>query len=173
MARSVWANKDGLHVSYGTEQGASHNRPGEVSTTSSVKQVIVPIVYNDLPGKDSDANNDGTLDSFSGMQPAIPAGAMLKSATLVVGTAFTTNSTGAIALNLGLYQKGGTAIDADGIDVALAAAALEAGDTVVCDGALVGKTIGANDGYIAATSDGAALKSGAGKLVIEFITKNA
>lgn len=69
----------------------------------------------------------------------IPANARITSATLRVITAFA----GGTSYNIGLYEEDATVIDADGIDAAIALTAIDAiGETVDCDGALVGNTAG-------------------------------
>jgi putative methionine-R-sulfoxide reductase with GAF domain len=100
----------------------------------------------------------------------IPAGAYITSAYLIVETAFA----GATAqLNVGLYEKDGTVIDADGIDATIAVTAIDAaGDVVACDGAAVGGVVvadTANDMYVAVDYDTAAFTAGKGKLIVEFI----
>ena len=97
----------------------------------------------------------------------IPAGSVITSATLVMTTA----AAGATAtLTIGTYNAAGTAIDADGIDAAVAITVIDAdGDVVRCDGAQTGVagylTADAHVGLIYGT---AAYTAGAGKLVIEF-----
>jgi hypothetical protein len=98
----------------------------------------------------------------------IPAGSVITSATLVMTTAAT--SGGAATLTIGTYNAAGTAIDADGIDAAVAITVIDAdGDVVRCDGAQTGVagylTADAHVGLIYGT---AAYTAGAGKLVIEF-----
>lgn len=99
----------------------------------------------------------------------IPAGSYITGAHLVVTTAFT--SGGSAALNIGLYNAAGSAIDADGIDATIAVADLAANKAVACNGALVGgtATVGAADAYVSWDYDTAAFTAGAAKLVIEYI----
>jgi hypothetical protein len=98
----------------------------------------------------------------------IPAGSVITSATLVMTTAAT--SGGAATLTIGTYNAAGTAIDADGIDAAVAITVIDAdGDVVRCDGAQTGVA-----GYLAADAHvgliygTAAYTAGAGKLIVEF-----
>jgi hypothetical protein len=88
---------------------------------------------------------------------------------LIVTTAFT--SGGAATLTLGLQQKDGTIIDADGIDATIALAALAANLAVACDGALVDgtATVGSADAYLSVIYGTAAYTAGAAKLVLEYI----
>ena len=69
-------------------------------------------------------------------------------------------------------NSAGSAIDADGIDAAIAKTALAANTAVACNGALVGvkATVGAADAYISFRLRTAVFTAGAGKLVIEYIT---
>jgi hypothetical protein len=74
-------------------------------------------------------------------------------------------------VTIGLTEPDGTTIDADGIDVAIAASALSSiGETVLCDGALVAGLvgIGAEDGQIVVTTGGTVT---AGKFVLETVYK--
>lgn len=169
----VWKNADGVTVRFGLEECVSESRPRDIPADGNQREVVVPLRWNDLTGYDSDKNNDGTLDSFSGLNACIPAGASIDSARIVVDKAFTKAATADISMNIGLDTKLGVAIDRDGIDAALVVANLEAGDVVVCDGALVGKTIGADDGYILVKNDGSGvLTAGEGSLVIKYTPKS-
>ena len=98
----------------------------------------------------------------------LPAGAVITGATLVMTTGAT--SGGLATLSVGTYNAAGTAIDADGIDAAVAVAALGASAVVRCDGAQAAGvggylTADAHVGLIYAT---AAFTAGAGKLIVEF-----
>jgi hypothetical protein len=103
------------------------------------------------------------------MNPVIPAGSLILSATLVMTTAAT--SGGAATLTIGTYNAAGTAIDADGIDATVALTAIDAiGETVRCDGAHL-TTAGyvAENAYIGLIYATAAYTAGAGKLYIEYV----
>lgn len=96
----------------------------------------------------------------------IPANARIITATLRVHTAFA----GGTSYNLGLYEADGTVIDADGIDAAVATAAIDAvGESVVCDGALVGNTagIGTAAGQVVIAATGT-FTAGKATLEVEF-----
>lgn len=112
----------------------------EGSAGEEVLEVVFS--YDDLPSASLDNAN-----------LSIPANAWIKDATLRVVTAFA----GGTSYNIGLSQPDGTVIDADGIDAAVATAAIDAvGETVVCDGALVGNTagIGTAAGVVTAAATG-------------------
>jgi hypothetical protein len=83
----------------------------------------------------------------------IPANSRIKEATLTVITAFA----GGTSYDIGLEEPDGTDIDVAGIDDDILLAAINAvGETVVCDGALVGNTagIGTADGQVTMTATG-------------------
>lgn len=156
----AWTNADGLEVLMHGEQG---NVNGKGSTVTSVRNQLV-VAIEDATNIPSSADTPGALDGM------IPAGAYITNAYFIVETGFT--SGGAATLDIGLYQKDGTVIDADGVDAAIALAAIDtAGEVVVNDGALVGgtATVGANDAYVELKYNTAAYTAGAAKLVIEYI----
>ena len=98
----------------------------------------------------------------------IPGNAFILSATLRVITPLAGTTP---TVTIGLTEPDGTAIDADGIDVAIAAAALSSvGETVLCDGALVGALvgIGAEDGQVVVTTGGT-VTAGKFALDIEYL----
>ena len=95
----------------------------------------------------------------------IPANAFIVSATLRVITPIDGTTP---TLTLGLVEKDGTTIDADGIDVAIAESAIDAvGETVLCNGALVAALagIGSEPGQLVATTGGTVT---AGKFSLEI-----
>ncbi len=135
MSRSsTWSNSDGLAVGFGT-----HTKDNDVSAVTSergsVKTVVMEINGTSVPSTWAAAN----------VQPQgvlIPRGSIIVDATFQVVTAFT--SGGAATLNIGTYGGAAftTADDIDGIDAAVAVAAIDAiGETVQCDGALVNTTV--------------------------------
>jgi len=161
MAREhVWYNPDGLAVGFGTRT-EEKNSGTKVSLGGQRQQVIVDIKGTEL------------LDVSVAAQliygVTIPAGALLESAKIVVDSAFL--SGGVAVLDVGLYNAAtGAEIDDDGIDAAVAIAALETNDVVACDGALIG-TILANNSKIGVTFDAFAYTAGVARLVVEYIPK--
>lgn len=158
----AWTNEDGLVVKYGTERSAVNKTGG--NAVSEIRTMVVDIDYSDIASVGSHISNINVDDAY------IPAGAYIKSATLVVTTAFA--SGGLATLDIGLAQNdASTVIDADGIDAVIAVADLGAGAVVSCNGALVGGTaaIGSADGYVYFTTGTAAFTAGAGRLVIEYV----
>lgn len=157
-----WTNADGLTVLMHGEQGDVKDNG---STVESMTQTLV-VDIDDATTLAATAPAPDANDAF------IPAGSYIKNAYLIVETAFT--SGGAATLNIGTYQSDGTAIDADGIDAAIALAALNAGDkVVVCDGVQVGgtTTVGSNKAYVEFDYDTAAYTAGKAKLYVEYIPK--
>lgn len=159
-------NSDGVYRRYKAPRDTSAI-PGEVQTYSAGRRAVeLDFEYNDFPDFTADLDSDGTDDGWSGNDVFIPAGSFITGAYLIVETAFA----GGTSYNIGLYQADGTVVDADGIDAAVATAALAANSAVVCNGALVGgtATVGANDVYVKAAATGT-FTAGKAKLVIEFI----
>jgi hypothetical protein len=154
-----YTNADGLQVINGTDQGAAINEGNTVE--SDIRTMVVEIP--DATAILSSAATPEPNEAF------IPSGSYIKSASLLVETAFT--SAGAATLTIGLQESDGTAIDADGIDATVAKAALAANLAVACDGALVGGTaLVQEDAYISMIYGTAVFTAGKGKLVIEYIT---
>ena len=154
-----YTNEDGLYVLSNGAEGTVANDGGALN---SVKYLVI-----DFP----DATEIGSAAvAPTGMEAYIPAGSYITKASLVVTTAWTSGGSG--TLGIGLQTAAGVAIDADGIDAAIAKTALAADTAVICNGALVGgtATIGAADAYISFIYGTAVFTAGAGKLVIEYIT---
>jgi hypothetical protein len=153
-----YTNADGLLVLTNGDQGVPKNLGQAVAGETKT------LVFN---------LEDAALLPASPAAPAandafIPAGAYITNAYTIVKTAFT--GTNAV-LNIGLQTAAGVAIDADGIDAAVAVAALGANKAVANDGALVGgtATVGAANAYLSIDYDTAAFTAGAAKIVIEYI----
>ena len=99
----TWTNSDGLTIDlHGTKQYMA----GTVLTYGSHSELVVDLDFENLQGFDADASGNGTLDSFSGAQVYLPAGAYIKSATLVVETAFV----GGTSYDIDLVTTAGGAI---------------------------------------------------------------
>lgn len=131
-----------------------------------------------LPGRYADKHGKKVFEytfSFddlpvSGLDAAIlslPANSRILAATLKVITPIAGTTP---TVTIGMEQSDGTAIDVDGIDVAIAEAALDAiGETVLCDGALVDNTagIGTAAGQVIVTTGGT-VTAGKFNLKVEF-----
>ena len=139
--------------------------PSSVSTYGVVTQLEVYFDYAQanagLPTANAE-DDSGTL--------VIPAGSFIKSAYLEVSTAFT--SGGSATLELGVEDVDGSSNDPDGLDT-IAVAALTAGSWTVCDGALVGDTVGAVDVQLSIDDATAVFTAGVGRLVVEYIAPTA
>ena len=153
-----YVNADGLEVLTAGEQGTAAKRG--TSLSSQKKSLVMTITGTEVP---SSVATPQDHDAF------IPAGSYITSASLIVTTAFT--SGGSATLTIGTYTQAGAAVDADGIDAAIALAAIGAYKAVACDGAAVGctATVGGADVYVEAIYGTAAFTAGEAKLVIEYI----
>lgn len=155
-----YTNTDGLRVLTNDDQGAVKTQgtsPGAMHQTLVVDLTLTSV------GTTFGASN------IDVMNPVIPAGSLILSATLVMTTAAT--SGGAATLSIGTYNAAGTAIVAAGIDSAIALTAIDAiGETVRCDGTHL-TTAGyvAENAYIGAIYATAAFTAGVGKLYIEYV----
>lgn len=152
-----YTNADGLRVLTFGGQGEVIDRGVTESGTLVIDIADFTAIGSTFGAADIDVN-----------KAVIPAGSVITSATLVMTTAAT--SGGAATLQIGTYNAAGTAIDADGIDAAIALTVIDAdGDVVRCDGAQTGVT-----GYLSADAHvgmlygTAAYTAGAGKLIVEF-----
>lgn len=153
-----WINNDGLKVEFGTEKTVSAYG-GESSTDGNDRVITLDLVYSDFAAF-------GTTKIIGANIP-IPNGAVIREASFHVSTAFA----GATAtLTFGLYDTDETTVyDADGIDAAIAVAALTAGATITCDGAVVGVPISNTTPVIVSALVGTAnFTAGAGQLVIKY-----
>jgi len=133
MATSeFWTNDDGLNVRFGLEKGASATS-GHLSTMGDEKEAVFTITGTSVPSSDALVETHPLT--------GIPDGSHIISATIYVKTAFT--SGGSATLDIGLWNDDGDGTfsvnDANGIDAAIALSAINAiGETISCDGALVG-----------------------------------
>lgn len=131
----TWMNNDGLFVKFGRDKGKTKNA-GEYEDADVGSDHVVDVIidYADL---------DSTNLTFISDNLRIPKDCYLKKAELFVITAFT--SGGSSTLDIGLYDTDrSTAVDADGIDAAIAKASLTLGATITCDGALINTRLANN-----------------------------
>lgn len=156
-----YTNADGLRVITDVDQGL----PKFQGTSSGAMHQTLVV---DIPAFTAIKTTFGAVD-IDVMNPVIPANSLILSATLVMTTAAT--SGGAATLDIGTYNAAGTAIQATGIDAAVALGAIDAiGETVRCDGVHLGVTgLVAADAYIGLKWNTAAYTAGAGKLYIEYV----
>ena len=151
-----WTNEDGLLVRFPLDNGATVRVDG--TKNAEDHRVVFHL---------ADATALATTDTAAAVADlsAIPAGAIITRAYFVVDTAFT--SGGSATLDIGLKQKAGTNIDDDGIDAAVAVAALAANAVIDCDGALVPGRVTA-EAIAMFTYNTAAFTAGAGRLIVEY-----
>lgn len=156
-----YTNADGLYVLTHAGQGETQDKGTAVECT---RQTLVV----DVPDLTALGSTFGASD-IDPMDPVIPAGSVILSATWVTTTEAT--SGGSATLTIGTYNAAGSAIDADGIDATVALSAMNSvGETVRCDGAhlTTGGYLSAN-AYIGLIYGTAAFTAGAGKLIVEYI----
>jgi len=151
--QAKWTNPDGLEV-YFNALKADNTVPASVGHGSHGRKTIEAMIDAPLVGADVEIDGRGVV---------IPAGSRVVSATLYVSEAFT--SAGAAVLNVGLYRLDGTAEDADGLDAAVASAALSIGTVLEMDGAMVG-TVTSQTVRIAVDYTTAAYTAGFGRLQV-------
>ena len=153
-----WLNDDGLFVKFGTEKPAVDGA-GENTTDGDIRTIAVEIGFAEMGATGTTILSDGV---------SIPSGVFLESATFTVTTAFV----GATAtLGFGTIDTDRSTVhDVDGIDAAIAITAIDAiGDTIACDGALIGTVLSnSTPMLLTSTVATAALTAGAGQLVIKY-----
>jgi len=131
---------------------------GEVDGSGVKKELKFSFSYDDLPAVDADNE----------MLAVLPAGSTITAAYVIVDTAMAGSSG---TLTIGTYEAdGGGAIDLDGIDVAIAQAALLADTTIVCDGAQVGGGIVLAERAAIVAVTGGTVSAGEFTLVVEYIS---
>jgi hypothetical protein len=135
----------------------SRNKFGaEKAGAGSVKELVFEVDYSDLPAVDADNE----------MLANIPSGAVVTKATFKVTTAFA----GGTSYVFGTYQAdGGGVVDADGLIVSTATAAIDAvGDYIQGGGALIDATAQteATSVVIAATGT---FTAGEGILTVSYV----
>jgi len=143
------------HSHYGTREIDNKN-PQQYNQQGGVKTHSITFDYDNLPVSSID----------DALVQALPANARINSATIRVLEAFL----GGTSYEVGLYETDGTAISAGGIDTALLLADIgTVGETVDCDGALVGNTagIGTDAGQVVIAATGT-FTAGRGVLEINY-----
>lgn len=159
MARAnTWTNNDGLVVGFGARD-SKNDAGATVRTQGNVEVLQMILDYDNLPAA------AGTAPSSKSIP--VPANAVIKSAHLHTTSDWATADSA--TLDIGFVNSAGTEIDQDGIDAAIADSALDTGDTVVCDGALVGADVGTSDAYISCEVNTGSFTSGQSTLTIEYI----
>ena len=151
-----YTNNDGLIESFGIP---SDFKGGALKTQGARKEVVFKIdAVGVTPASGAHSDNESV----------IPAGAVIESCKTIVTEAFADGT----SITLGFENKAGTAIDADGIDAAVATAALTLNAVIVNDGALAAnKHVGAADAYVALTKSGT-FTAGKADVIITYIDVN-
>jgi hypothetical protein len=164
---TAWTNSDGLKVKFGLDESKKAKEGMIPSANGTDKTIEADIVGVDLTATSATLNGGGVHSVV------IPAGALIRRATLITEVAFT--SGGSATLNLGLKKiSDDTELDHDGIDATIALTAIDAvGETVTCDGALVAGVALTADAYLVADYDTAAYTAGRAKLIIEIVMPDA
>lgn len=124
----VWNNSDGLDVLFGLS-AADLSRGGHTVHFGEFLETTLDIVGTKVPA------TDAPVDKYV----AIPPGAYIESATLIVDTAFT--SGGSATLDVGLMNDDGdgtySTSDDNGIDAAIAVGTLALDVRIACNGAQI------------------------------------
>ncbi len=161
----LWVNSDGLEVRFGSEKAAAHKGGRMISADGQLHEVEVTITGTAVP------STDAPVDKYV----AIPPNSYIEEAIFVVDTTFT--SSGSATLDLGTMNVDGdgtfSTLDDDGIDNALAVAALTADARVVCNGAQINtsptnSTDASLPMVISYGYNTAAFTAGKGKLIIRY-----
>jgi hypothetical protein len=155
-----YTNADGLRVITDSDQGVVKTQgtaPGAMHQT-----LVMDVTFTGISTTFGASNIDL-------MNPVIPANSLILSATLVMTAAAT--SSGAATLDIGTYNAAGTAIQATGIDAAVALTAIDGiGESVRCDGVhLTTAGLVTVDAYIGLKWNAFAYTGGVGKLYIEYV----
>lgn len=125
----------------------------------SLHEIVCPLSLTG-PDYNKDANNDGTMDSFGRGVANVPAGATIQEVVIKVNSV-----TGTVtAATLGLYEKDGTVIDADGL-YDLGAGSFSAG-LISGNGALIG-TVLEHASYLKFAQTGATALDG--EIVVRYV----
>jgi hypothetical protein len=153
---SIWSNKDGLAVGFGTRD-VEYTYSAGVSVKGVRQQALLRLRLADL-GDTVDAN-----DLINA--PVLPSGAFIESAKLFVEDA----AVGVNAvLDIGFAKASdGTALDDDGIDAAIATATLVDQYDVACDGGVIGTQL-SEAARMYASYDTAAFTAGVVLVVVDY-----
>jgi hypothetical protein len=137
MSRAAtWTNSDGLVVGFGTHS-ADNDVAGQDSGRGRIKTMTVHLSGADITTQTA---TDATIPPQAAQ---IKRGSRIHSARLTCIAPWTSTGT----LNIGTWGRGTLATpavdDLDGIDATIdvSSALAAAGDTVICDGALVNATV--------------------------------
>ena len=155
---SVWVNGEGIDVRFGTSAAVA-SKGGAPVNSGETNTVVFDLDLTELA-----TGSDLVIDDE--MQ-TLPKGALITEAFIDVLTAAT--SGGSATLDVGIYGvDDGAAIDDNGIDAAVALAAITpAGARIVCDGAIVGTAL-AEHSFIGAGAGTAVFTAGKVRVTIKY-----
>lgn len=122
-----------------------------------IKTLVYPFFFDALPVANAD-------DAGAHV---VPGHSFIVSAYIYVEEDFA----GGTSYDFGMIEADGSAIDPNGIDEAIAEAALEDNDWIECDGDLIGATLGAEPGMLLITDTGS-FTAGKGKVILRYIENN-
>ena len=147
----AYENTAGINVlnHYGP-RGRDAKNGGQAKSTGQIKRAEWQFDYSDLPTYGS-----------TNLQFAIPANATIVSSKWITGSVWS----GGTSLDVGLQTSAGAEIDNNGLDAAITPTT--AGAVIEGDGALVGKTIGANAGELVVTATGS-YTAGTATVIVEY-----
>lgn len=158
MSRNAtWTNDDGLVVGFGARDSINPNA-ATVRTEGNVCIMQFPLHYEDTLEIGTD------VPGASGKNIPVPANSVIKRGQFQVTEAYV----GGTNIDFGFMNAAGTAIDDDGLDVAVLTAALTLDAVIDFDGALIGASVGSADAYFGVVTTGT-YTAGSGIVTIEYI----
>lgn len=180
----TWVNADGVRVPFGqyhtNPRNHGVNRARGLNAFGSIKQIEIDYDLTHVPAGGTfyptDLNNNGTPNGFTEHDACIPARAAILRAYLVASE----SAAGGTNINVGVYEKDGTAIDADGIFAAVITADMAVGEVTAGNGALVlhsqtlganrtgAASVGADDAFVSLSATGT-FTAGKGRIIVEYL----
>lgn len=175
---ATWQNADGIEVRFGefhAEKRRNVNVLRKLNTDGPLEYYEMDVdltkVATTVTSFPADLDNDGTNDGFTDADAYIPNGAVITRCMFIS----TETAAGGTNVDFGLYDKDGTAVDADGLFADLLTAEMAAGEVSYGDGNDVNASgVGvtregiAKDSYVAFTPNGT-FTAGKGRLVLEVL----
>ncbi len=160
MARNETSTLDGLEVGYGTRTSLNEES-GEIHTLGNTKQLELHVDFSQIPDL-------AVGQARSKKVGAIPSGAVVRSAELIVITTFAglTVTTGRLAV--GTVDAAGAQVTAAGLIADQIEADLAAGDSIEGAGADVNGTAVAADTFVSIEMTGADPTAGEGVIVVTY-----
>lgn len=157
---TMYTNEDGLTRRYGGAGIPSKGYTRKYNSFGNWNQLVVDFDYDNLEVYDAADSGSDSMDRFSELMAYIPAGASIVSAYIAPMSDFDE------AVDVGLYEKDGSAIDADGL--VAAATPTQSGGLVTGAGDEVGSYM-SNDAYIVVAPNAGDPTSGAARLIVNYI----